>query len=170
MRNPGWVCLPVILTVFALDSSAQTIADIARRERARQGRIQSTVNVGNGATVTTAASTSATAVSVTTKPTGPTDNKGRPESYWRDAFQKARADLNRADGKVQVLEQKLRDLNMQILRQSDVYNREYRLNGEIAAAQTELDNARRDSEQARQNIAGLEDELRRSEGPAGWAR
>ena len=171
MRNFAWAALPVVLIVFAVDSSAQTIADIARRERARQGRIQSTtINIGNGATTTTAASTSGTSASASTKPTGSTDSQAHDEKYWREAFQKARQELNRAEAKVQVLEQKQRDLNMQVLRQSDVYNREYRLNAEIAAGQAELDNARRDADQARQKIADLEDDLRRAGAPSGWAR
>jgi predicted RNase H-like nuclease (RuvC/YqgF family) len=184
MRNFGFIWAPLLLSVFALDSSAQTIADIARRERSRQHNVQSTVTITSGTTTATAASTSGSstvpaeapgqnaqnAQSATAKPTGPTDNKGHDEKYWRNNFQKARDDVKRADDKVQVLEAKLKDLNLQMLRQSDVYNREYRLNAEIATAQADLDKARKDAEQARQKITDLEEELRRSNGPAGWAR
>jgi chromosome segregation ATPase len=182
MRNFGLVCAAALVTVFALDASAQTLADIARRERARQRPGQNIIVITNGVTVTTAASTSGTAVvpapagneaQTAAKPGGPgeiTDNQGHNQKYWRDAFQKARDEVTRAEAKVQILEMKVRDLNMGVLRQSDVYNRENRLGAEITAAQAELDQARREAEQARQKITDLEDELRRSGGPPGWAR
>jgi chromosome segregation ATPase len=106
----------------------------------------------------------------TAAPAGPTDNKGRDEKYWREAFQKAREEAKRADDNVQLLDLKVKDLNTQLLRQSDVYNREYRVGAQIAAAQAELDAARTRADQARQNIADLEEDLRRSGGLPGWAR
>jgi len=165
----------LLLAAFALDCSAQTLADVARRERERQQRVHSAVVIANGATTTTAASTSSTAASTATppaadKPTGPTDNKGRDEKYWRTQFQKARNDLKAAEDKAQVLDLKIKNLNTQLLRQSDVYAREYRLGPEIADAQKQLDEARREVDLAKKKITDLEDELRRSGGPAGWAR
>ena len=43
----------LLLAAFALDCSAQTLADIALQERERQKRLHSTVVVENGATTTT---------------------------------------------------------------------------------------------------------------------
>jgi chromosome segregation ATPase len=165
----------LLLAAFALDCSAQTLADVARQERERQKRLHSVVVVSNGLTTTTTASTSSTATTTATpaetaKPTGPTDNKGHDEKYWRAQFQKARDDAKAADNKVQVLELKVKDLNTQLLRQSDIYNREYRLGPEIADAQKQLDDARREADQAKKKITDLEDDLRRSGGPPGWAR
>jgi chromosome segregation ATPase len=168
----------LLLVAFALDCSAQTLADVARRERERQKRLHSTVVVANGATTTTTASTSSTAATTAVaapeanaaRPTGPTDNKGHDEKYWRDQFQKARDAARAADAKVQVLELRVRDLNTLLLRQSDIYNREYRLGPEIADAQKQLDDARVAADQAKKKITDLEDELRRSGGPPGWAR
>src|SRR6267143_160585 len=136
----------LLLAAFALDCSAQTLADVARRERERQHRVHSAVVIANGATTTTAASTSSTAASTATppaadKPTGPTDNKGRDEKYWRTQFQKARNDLKATEDKAQLLDLKIKDLNTQLLRQSDVYNRENRLGPEITEAQKQLDAA-----------------------------
>jgi hypothetical protein len=161
----------LLLLAFALDCSAQTLADAARQERQRQKRLHSPVVVARGTPTTTAASTGSTAAVVApAAPAGPTDNKGRDEKYWRAQFQKARDDVKKADERVQLLDLKVKELNTQILRQSDVYNREYRLGPEIADAQKQLDESRKAADQAKKKISDLEDELRRSSGLPGWAR
>src|SRR5205809_6920731 len=159
------------LRAFALDCSAQTLADVARQERERKKRLHTPVVVASGTPTTTAASTASTAAVVAPAgPAGPTDNKGRDEKYWRAQFQKARDDFKKAEERVQLLDLKVKELNTQILRQSDVYNREYRLGPEIADAQKQLDESRKAADQAKKKITDLEDELRRSGGLPGWAR
>ena len=165
----------LLLAAFALDCSAQTLADVARQERERQQRLHSTVVVTNGTTITTTASTSSTVAAPATppageKPTGPVGNKGRDEKYWRTQFQKARADMKASEDKAQLLDLKIKDLNTQLLRQSDVYNRENRLGPEITEAQKQLDAALKEVDQAKKKITDLDDDLRRSGGPPGWAR
>jgi predicted RNase H-like nuclease (RuvC/YqgF family) len=159
------------LMAFALDCSAQTLADVARQERERKKRLHTPVVVASGRPTTTAASTGSTAaVVVPAAPAGPTDNKGRDEKYWRAQFQKARDDVRKAEERVQLLDLKVKELNTQVLRQSDVYNREYRLGPEIADTQKQLDESRKAVDQAKKKITDLEDELRRSGGLPGWAR
>ena len=166
----------LLAIVFAVDCSAQTLADVARRERERQKRLHSEVIVSNGATITTAASTSSTtettsaAAPAPAKPAGPADNKGHDEKYWRDQFQKARDEVKRAEEKVQILDLRVKDLNSKLLNRSDIYNRENQLLPEITAAQKELEEARAQAEQAKKKITDLEDELRRAGGPPGWSR
>jgi hypothetical protein len=158
--------------VFCALLSGQSIADVARKERERQKQVQSKVTVTSRATTTGAASTPATAA--VSAPAGKgvevTDNKGRDEKYWRTAFQKAREDAKRADDRVLALELKLKDLNMQFLNRSDIYNKENQLGPLITTAQKDLDQARITAAQAKQQISDLEEELRRSGGLAGWAR
>jgi len=166
----------LLAIVFAVDCSAQTLADIARRERERHKRLHSQVIVANGATTTTAASTSSTSAAPTpppadtATPTGPTVNKGHNEKYWRDQFQKARDDVKRAEEKVQLLDLRVKDLNNQLLNRSDIYNRENQLGPQITAAQKQLEEARAQAEQAKKKVSDLEDDLRRAGGPPGWAR
>ena len=165
----------VLLAAFAIDCPAQTLADVARRERERQKQSRPGTGgsvVGSGATVTTSASSSSTAsTAAPAKPaTAPGDKPVRDEKYWRAQFQKARDDAKRADERVQVLELKLKDLNTQLLRQSDVYNREYRIGAEITETQKQLDDGRKAGELSKKKITDLEEELRRSGGPPGWAR
>ena len=172
----GFLCL----FAFALDCTAQTVADIARKERERQKRLHSTVVVAGGVTTPTSAATSTNAASTNPagtstnaeapKPVGPVDNKGRDEKYWRTEFQKARDTLKKAEDNAQLLDLKVKQLNTQLLRQSDMYNREYRLGPEITDTQKQLDDAHKQVDEANKRISDLEDELRRSGGPPGWAR
>ena len=161
----------LLLLIFALNSPAQSIADAARKERARQRQTQSSRTYTNGTAAVTAPAPSAPTPAPAPKtPVELTDNQGRNEKYWRTAFQKARDDAGNAADKVQILDLKLKDLNTQFLRQSDIYNRENRLGAEITTTQKDLDAARAQAEQAKQKIPDLEQELRRAGGPPGWAR
>jgi len=165
-----------LVLTFALDCFSQSIADIARQERERQRTSKSKVAViGWGTSASTVKTPSANAATAAETPTAPkpltiTDNKGRDEKFWRTAFQNAREDVKRAEARVEILDLRLKGLNTQLLQQSDIYNRENRIGAETTAAQQALEQARKDLEQAKKKVIDLEDELRRSGGPAGWAR
>lgn len=179
----GFVC--AFLIAFTVNCSAQTLADIARQERERQKRVQGgakVVAVPQGIPAATSAASASTTTALTVapaapagtaasaKPTGPADNQGRDEKFWRGAFQAARAEIKRAEDKVAITELKLKELNSQMLQNSALYNREYRLGPQITDTKKELDTAKKDAEQAKKKAADLEDELRRSNGLPGWAR
>jgi chromosome segregation ATPase len=162
---------------FSLNCFSQSLADAARNERNRQKGATSKVVVTSTAKSTSTptepssnTTTTAAASTAAVKPLQVTDNKGRDEKYWRAAFETARADLKRAEAKLQVLDLQIKDLNTRVLRESDVYNREYRLGAQITAAQKEVEDTRKEAEQAKKKLADLEDELRRSGGLPGWAR
>jgi hypothetical protein len=59
---------------------------------------------------------------------------------------------------------------MDLLTRSDIYNREGVIGPQITAKKMELGAAETEAEQARKNVAQLEDDLRRAGGPPGWAR
>ena len=167
----------VFVFTLAANSFAQSVADIARKERQRQQTTKSKVVVrgvggSNATTVQTSPSTQTTAgnASGAPKPVTATDNKGRDEQFWRTAFQNARDDLRRAEQKVQILDLRLKGLNTQLLQQTDIYNRENRIGAETTAAQKAMEDARKELDQANKKITDLEEELRKSGGPPGWAR
>jgi hypothetical protein len=176
--------LALVVVPFSLHSFGQSVADIAKKERERQRATESKVVVSSGRTVsmsttpvqpapTASSTTPATTASPAKEPAKPfeaTDNKGRNEQYWRGVFQKARESAQRAEARAELLDLRLKELNTSLLRQTDVYNRENRIGAEITATQKEIDEARKLAAQAKKNIADLEDELRKSGGPAGWAR
>jgi len=169
---------------LAVDAQGQTLADLARKERERKSRIESKVTITNDnvkAYERPAPATAPASRDETAKPAEPakpasaaapalTDNKGRDEKWWRTAFQQARDELKRAEDRIKVLDLELNRANRDYLEKSDLYNREMRLAAEINTLNSEKQLAQREAEQARQKIAQLEEELRRSQGPPSWAR
>jgi hypothetical protein len=188
------LCLILLAQVFVLvvDARAQTLADAARSERARQSAVASrtftnddvaSISPGESLASTPAASAPTPGPQRETtaepaqeqeagpaKPTGPVDKQGRDEKYWRGAFETARADLKRAEDRALVLEIQRNEINLQILRQSNLYNRENVLRTQLNTLETELATVRKTVEAARLKISDLEEELRRSGGHPGWAR
>jgi len=175
--------LALLILMSAADCYSQsppTVADIARRERQRQRSITSKIIISNTSTPAAPAQTpipgtvpvapGAAANSAAARPFEVTDNKGRDEKSWRAAFQLARDNVKRAEGRLELLDLRIKDLNTQMLQLSSFYNREYRMGPELTAAQKDLEDARKDVELARKRVADLEEELRRSGGPAGWSR
>src|SRR5437867_2635184 len=95
----------IIVSASSL-AHGQSLADLARRERERkktkiEGKPVRTNSTKTPPAATTPATPAKTAASAeaqkTAEPTGPTDNKGRGEKFWRDAFAKARTDVKRAE-------------------------------------------------------------------------
>ena len=168
------VCLLCFLCCVPVLGSAQSLADAARKERARQKEVQKEVKgpvttfTAQGTAVTTTATSSSTTSQV--KPFELKDNNGRDEKYWRQLFDKARSDLKQAEDQAQLLDNKIKGLNTAILNRSDIYNRENVLGVEVSKNQKELDDAQKKVDEAKQKISDLEDDLRKAGGPAGWAR
>jgi hypothetical protein len=172
-----WGIVVLFVLTLATSAFAQSIADVARKERQRQQTSKSKVVVrgvgGSSATTVQSSPSSSSAAgtaSAMPKPITVTDSKGRDEQFWRTAFQNARDDLKRAESKVQILDLRLKELNTQLLQQTDVYNRENKIGAETTAAQKAMEDARKELDQAKKKITDLEEELRKSGGPPGWAR
>jgi hypothetical protein len=175
------VLLCEVMTL-ACNASAQSIADLARQERDRKKAIANKTYTNadvapaavTGTTAVTTAGTASTSTTapdtVTAKSTGPTDIKVRDEKYWLEQFATAREELKNAEAQIRILEARIGISNLQMAGQSDLYDREGRLQADIAATNTQIAAAREEANKARQKIAALEEELRRSGGPAGWAR
>jgi chromosome segregation ATPase len=155
---------------FPLFASGQSLADAARKERERQKEAHSKVNITATGVATTTTATSSGTAAVAGNPFEPKDNYGHNEKYWRERFDKARAELKSAEDQVQLLDTKVKGMNTQLLTRSDIYNRENTLGPEITAAQKQLDDANAKVDQTKQKISDLEEELRKAGGPAGWAR
>ena len=176
MKRALWIAA-VSQFVLCTFGFGQSVADVARKERERQKQVRSKTVISNGVTgisATTSATTSSTAAApapaAAAKTSELTDNQGRNEKYWRTAFQKARDDAKRAEDRAQVLELRLKDLNAQMLNRSDIFNKENVLGQQITATEKELADARKAAAQSKQKLTDLEEELRKSGGPAGWAR
>lgn len=174
--------LPLAIMALALDCFAQTLADIARKERERQKQAQPAVTLTSRPLGTASVSSAGAAATVPAvvpappaqaaaqKPAGPVDNQGRDEKYWRELFQKTRDASKRAEDRVQIMDLRVKELKKQLYQNTSIYNRETQLGPEIIAAQNDLEAARLEVELGRQRILSLEDELRRAGGLPGWAR
>jgi hypothetical protein len=176
--------MALLILMSAADCYSQstlTVADIARRERQRQRGITSRIIISNTSTPAAPAQTptpgtvpvapgAAANAAGAAKPVGVTDSKGRDEKSWRAAFQVARDNVKRAEARLELLDLRIKDLNKQMLQLSSFYNREYRMGPELTAAQKDIEDARKDVELSKKTVADLEEELRRSGGPAGWSR
>jgi hypothetical protein len=174
----------LILALYAVAPavvSAQTpsLADVARQERARQKDLASKVTVTNETLGTTAADTAPAKPPATSKAaTEPVPEKAaetpapvtHDEKWWRDSFKTGRDDLKRAEDRVQVLKLELNKLNMDMLTRDDIYNKEGQLGPKITLKNAELAAAEKDADKARQKVAQLEDDLRKSGSPVGWSR
>lgn len=175
--------LPVIFCMSWIVGVAhgQTLAEIARRERARKTAIHSGEVYTNESLKASPGQPPKTIEPIKepqaqpatakddAKPKGPTDHKGHDEKYWREAFDKARQALKRSEDKLRLLDLKMTDLSSQLLRES-VYAREMALRAEIDKTTKDQVAARAEVAVSQQKIRDLEDELRRSGGLPGWAR
>jgi len=174
------------LLILALNSmlaaQPQSLADAARQERNRQKSSNSN-NTFTNETLGTAAADPATDPADKTDKAGDKDkgkpadskegtaeSKPRDEAWWREAFQQARSEAKRADDRSKVIQLELNQLNMDLLTKRDTFNPEAELVPKINAKRAEFDKAEKDMAQANDKVTQLEDELRRSGAPAGWAR
>ena len=165
----------LIVAVLGLECSAQSLPDVAKRERERQKRISSTRIFTNENILVTARPTSETAEESPDPAEAAEEAEeaaqgSRGEAEWRADFSNARAELARNQDRVALLELGLNELNRQLLSQSDMYNREARLLPQIQTTQENLEAARDDVETATQAIADLRTSLRRAGAPAAWGR
>ena len=201
MKNILWVA--TFALVFSICADAQTIADVARRERARP-QPPSSVTITNAnlkkkATITTtatteekkpgeaqapapaAAATPATAgnaAAVNTAAAAPTPKQAsgqtppaadtRDEKYWREKFDAARTDIRRAENQVALAQLELNSANRDYITRS--YDPDGRGLSSVAAATKKLEDANKAVTTGRTKLTQLEDDLRRSGAPAGWAR
>lgn len=178
---PGVALLAASIISAPEGAFGQSIADVARQERARREQARPAVVLTNEtiaripSTLTTAeapASPGEDAAAVKAPAAEAPGEAGpvRNEQWWRTEFAAARAELKRSEDQVAVLQLELNRLNRDFLQRSDIYNREARLGAEIAAVNASMDAERQAADNARKKIAQLEDDLRRSGGLPAWAR
>ena len=175
-----------VLGLFCLESGAQSLPDVARRERERQrevadARVFTNENVATGGSISEAeapaeidsgASPSAASPSEDGEDAeeGVAGEVERTEDSWRQMFAEARGELTRSQERLQLNQQEIVDLNQRLLTESSLYDRENQLGPEIQAKQDEIAGAEARVEAANQAIADLQQELRRAGAPAGWGR
>jgi predicted RNase H-like nuclease (RuvC/YqgF family) len=171
----GWsVAFIVCSTTLA---NAQTIADIARRARAQRQNTPATIVVNNQnlKTETPAAKPeekpsevvkAEEAKPAVETPAAPAD--GRDEKWWRGQFEKVRSEIKRLEIEIPVLDAELKTANRELLTRA--YDPDGRGQKAISSANERLQGAQNELAKAKARLAQLENDLRRADAPASWAR
>ncbi len=172
-----------VLGLFCLESGAQSLPDVARRERERQQEVAETrvftnENVATGGSISAAEAPTESDSDVSPSAASPAEDgeegaEGtgeRTEDTWHEMFSQARDELTRSEEWLELVEQQLTDLSQRLLTDSGFYNNENVLGPAIQNMQDELVAAEARVAAANQAIADLRQELRRAGAPAGWGR
>lgn len=167
----------LVLGFICIESGAQSLPDVARRERERQrevgdGRIFTNENVATGGSIRTSESGTGLPSEAPPTVTTPTEESAteQTEEEWRQMFSQARDELTRSEERLILIEQELVDLNQRLLTESSLFDRENQLGPQIQAKRDELTQGEARVEAANQAIADLQQELRRAGAPPGWGR
>jgi hypothetical protein len=96
---------------------------------------------------------------------GPDDSS---ERAWSKRFIEAKARVRDSKTNAEALQTKLNDLNMKLLRQSDVLDRENVYTPLIAQAKQQIEENKTEGKAAQQALEDLREELRKSGNPASW--
>ena len=178
--------IPMVLFLSAVSSPAQSLGEVAKKEKERRQQVQSQVKVitnkeaakFNSGPVTTASVPSTQAPEKETqektgspavKPASdePVDFQGRPESWWRQTMGDARKNLKDLGNEGNVLTLKLADLQNRFYRESDGF-RQQEIQREIQKTLYEQDRNKEDFDKAKKELQDLEKEARKSGALPGW--
>jgi hypothetical protein len=160
-----------ILLCSGILANAQTLADHAREERAKK-QASSTIVINNSTikettgTVHTADPAALPAAPAAAQPAAPAAQ--HDEKWWHEQFERVRAEIKRLDTQISLLESSVKEANR------DFLTRAYDPSGagqrNITEANAKLEAAKAARAQEEKKLAQLQDDLRRSGQPAGWAR
>ena len=168
------VCLLSLLLV--VPGFSQSLADLAKKEREKQQGKPRKVYTNDDlskyedlrssvpATLAVQSSDSA-GKSFKAMPAEPDDSS---ERAWSKRFIEAKARLRDSKTNAEALQAKLNDLNMKLLRQSDVLDRENVYGPLIAQAKKQIEENRVEATAAQQGLDDLREELRKSGNPVSW--
>jgi hypothetical protein len=168
------VCLLSLLP--ALPGLCQSLADLAKKEREKQqgksGKVYTNddlnkyENLRSSAPATpTTQSPDTTSKSAKSALTGPDDSS---ERAWSKRFIEAKARVQESKSNAEALQTKLNDLNMKLLRQSDVLDRENVYGPLIVQAKKQIEENKGEAAAAQQGLDDLREELRKSGNPTSW--
>ena len=190
-NKPVQVLLTLLLGAFLLSPLyGQSVADLARQERARKGQERKAgkvftnediraATIGGEAPAASAPAEQAAATTATGKAPeageakpGPTDATAQAalEKEYREKFAKLREQVTYEEKKLDVLQRELNLMQMQYYSDPNVALRELNTRGEINQRIQEIEAQKGTIEKAKQAVADLEEELRRKNLPPGWAR
>ena len=166
-------CLVTFLV--AVPGFGQSLADLARKEREKQGKSKKVytnddLNKYEGLRANAP-------VAPATEPSGRAGQSSKSslsapddssERAWSKRFIEAKARTRESKANAEALQTKLNDLNMKLLRQSDVFDRENVYGPLIAQAKQQIEANKTEAVAAEQALEDLREELRKSGNPVSW--
>lgn len=185
--------LALLLGGFWLPASAQetSLADAARKARdqkkeaPRAKRVftnddipspgsaavstpMSAAASGGSVDATVAASTAATDEAAA-KPADKPKNSAEDEAAWRKKFAELREKIAAAEKEIDIMQREWNLKLQQYYSDPNVALREQNSRGDINETKTKIDDKKKELEALKQQLAELQDDLRRAGAPAGWA-
>jgi len=176
----AFVAFAALPALAQQDQPADPVADAARKARAQQKNAPPPKKVYTNDDIPSAPQP---APAPETKPsgdasqaagtsaTGSDDDKVKnPEAYWRKRFQKAHDNLAKAEKELDVLQRELDKNQVQYYSDPQKALMQQHDRSDINDHQAKIDAKKKEIDSLNQELAGLEDELRKSGGNPGWAR
>ena len=178
------------LVMFASLASAQTLGDIAKKEEARRKDVKAPSKVYTNDNLHADSSTPPPpapsskagapdgAQQVPPSPSGvqpkdgdkaAADEPKKDEAYWKDRITKARTDLDRNQTFAEALQSRINALTTDFSARSDPAQRA-QIGNDRNKALAELDRLKKEIEANTKAIAGIQEEARKANVPAGWVR
>ena len=161
-----------------LSVSAQSLADLARQEKEKRANDKSFRKVYTNddlsqyeklqpsAPANPTAESSVESPGVTRLP--PLTSSDNDERAWSKRFIEAKSKAQEAKNQGEAFQAKLNDLNLKMLRQTDVYDREHIYGALIGQTRQQMEKNKVESAAAQQELEDLRDALRKSGKPVSW--
>jgi predicted RNase H-like nuclease (RuvC/YqgF family) len=184
LRLTALLALAVFAALPALaqqDQSADPVADAARKAREQKKNAPPPKKVYTNDDFSPApqpapapaakSSGDASPTADAETPAGPADEKVKdPQAYWHKRFQKARDDLAKSEKELDVLQRELDKNQVQYYPDPQKALMQQHDRSDINGNQAKIDAKKKEIDSLTQQLADLEDELRKDGGNPGWAR
>jgi HAMP domain-containing protein len=191
MRSTTLLRLAALLAFFAIvalpalaqqDQTSDPVADAARKARAQQKNAPPPKKVYTNddipsapppapAADSTAKPADASSTPAAGAPAAADDDKEKnPEAYWRKRFQKAHDDLAKAEKELDVLQRELNKNQVQYYSDPQTALMQQNNRSDINDATAKIAAKQKEVDSLKQQLADMEDEMRKSGGNPGWAR
>ena len=157
---------------------SQSLADIARQEKERREQQKTSKRVYTnedlskydrfGESAPEEQSTELERTSSPSRKSPPPTSLDTEERAWSKRFIEAKGNIEQLKKQGESLQAKLNNLNMQLLRQSDVYDREHVYSQLIAQTKQQIEQNKSDLVAAQQVLEDLREALRKGGHPPSW--
>jgi len=161
----------------ALAQTPPSLAELAQKEQERKKalkgaatKVYSDKDLPKAATPPIASTVpSPTVVPAESKPAEAKPEDQKDETWWRNRMTQAREAQRRAEAFAAALQSQINGLTTDVVNRDDPYQRA-KLSDDRLKALSELQRVTGEIEQAKKDIADIEEEARRANVPPGWLR